>query len=276
MRWIFITLVLLNGAYFGWEFWQQSQHSNSPAVVATKTLPPLAGAKLQLLTERLPAPGSPAPPPTISQDTAKPVIPQVQGSSVAAASSAESQKTAPQPETPAANATPLQSPAPTTETEKLCTIVGPFPDDSDSGRLVQQLASVGVDAALDSKITKREMQYWVILPPKNSRREALQALRELQARKIDSYLIASGDLKDAISLGLFTREELAKGVQEKVKEAGYPAEIRTKERTESQFWVRIRPDQPLEKAEKVLQPYDSGDKGPKISNSPCEMFAQTQ
>ena len=275
MRWIFITLVLLNGAYFGWEFWQQSQHANSTAVAA-KTLPPLAGARLQLLTERLPAPSSPAPPPTISQDASAPSATQVQGSPMAASSSPGTQQVASQAETPAASATPSGSPAPGAQAKKLCTVVGPFPDDGDSGKLVQQLASVGVDAVLDSKITKREMQYWVILPPKSSRREALQTLRELQARKIDSYLIASGDLQDAISLGLFTREELAKGVQEKVKEAGYPAEIRTKERTESQFWVRIRPNQPLEKAKKVLQSYDSGDKGPKISNSACEMFAQTQ
>jgi len=242
MRWIFITLVLLNGAYFGWEFWQQTHHPTIQKADAS-SVPPLRGEKLELLTERLPAPGSPVPPPTIAPQTA-----------VASPKTGAVQQ----------------------QDEKICSSVGPFDSEAKPKRLVKELAGAGVYAILDSRVTDRETQYWVILPPAADRHQALQTLKELQARKIDSYLISTGDMKNAISLGLFTRDELAKGVQEKIKEAGYPAEIRLKERSDTEFWVRIRPGQPVENAKKVLNSYVAGDSGVKISNSPCEMFAQTR
>ena len=253
MRWIFITLLLLNGAYFGWEFWQQSQHAPGVPVQAGQALPALKGQKLELLTERLPAPASPVPPPTIAPEKPAP-SPAPAGRAVAPALAAEPAKPA----------------------KEVCSSVGPFPQEAPAAGLVDALSKAGVESVLDSNVVEKEAQYWVVLPPEDSRRKALQTLRELQARKIDSYLISSGELKNAISLGLFTRDELAKGVQEKIKEAGYPAEIRLKERSESEFWVRIRPGQPVEKAKKVLNSYVSGDSGIKISNSPCEMFALTR
>jgi len=117
-------------------------------------------------------------------------------------------------------------------------------------------------------------QYWVMLPPYDTRRRALQTLRELQARKIDSYLVSSGDFKNAISLGLFSREELAKGVQEKIREAGYPAEIRPKDKQNQRLWVLVVAEQPLENTTKSLSSLVSRQSGIKISNTSCEMFAQ--
>ena len=250
MRWIFFTLVLLNGAYFGWEFWQQSHHVPVQGADTSTPLPPVEGKELELLTERLPSPGSSVPPPTIAPE--KPASP------------------APVSDTSSASGTSQQ------KAEQLCSSVGPFNEEGKPGQLVEELAAAGVYSVLDSKVTEQETQYWVILPPAGDRHQALQTLKELQARKIDSYLISSGDMKNSISLGLFTREALAKGVQEKIREAGYPAEIRLKERSETEYWVRIRPGQPLENAKKVLNSYVAGDSGVKISNSPCEMFAQTR
>ena len=158
---------------------------------------------------------------------------------------------------------------------RVCARLGPYPDEKGVGLAVRTLTGAGLQAEMAEVQEQKSVQYWVILPATESRRRALQTLRELQARKIDSYLITSGDMSNAISLGLFSREELAKGVQQKIREAGYPAEIRLKERFEKAFWVQMTADQAFENARKVVDTLVSEEEGIKISTTPCEMFAQS-
>ena len=244
MRWIFVTLVLLNLLYFGWGYWQQSQVSPEPLPEASIPIEPQDGQELVLLTERLPSPASPAPPPSIGPDR-----PKIE---------------------------PPKLPAATKEPERrICARLGPYPDEKGGRAAIQALTQSGLKASMAEVQEQKSVQFWVLLPPADSRRRALQTLRELQARKIDSYLISSGELNNAISLGLFSRDELARGVQQKIREAGYPAEIRPKEKFEKVFWVHMAADQAFEKARKVLDDLVSEEDGIKISNTPCEMFAQS-
>lgn len=244
MRWIFVSLILLNLAYFGWSYWQQSQDMPVQTVERPQAPQPEAGQDLVLLTERLPTSASPAPPRSIA-----PERPRVEP--------------------------PSQPPAIREPEHRACARIGPYHEQGRSEAAVISLAEVGVEASIAEVKDQRSVQYWVILAPAQSRRKALQTLRELQARKIDSYLITSGELNNAISLGLFSREELAKGVREKIREAGYSAEVHPKEKFEKVFWVHFSADQTFENARKVLDSLVSEEEGIKIANSPCEMFAQS-
>ena len=244
MRWIIVTLVFLNMLYFGWEYWQKHSAPVQPEQVQVPVESDSAGQDLVLLTERLPVSTSPAPPPSIAPDR-----PKIE---------------------------PPQMPPMIREPErKVCARVGPFTSEADSMAAVSQLQAAGVKTAAAAPQEAVNVQHWVLLLPVESRRRALQTLRELQARKIDSYLITSGQMKNAISLGLFSRETLAKGVQEKIREAGYPAEILRKEKPEKTFWVQMTVSQPFDNARKVLDSLVSEKDGIKISNTPCEMFAQS-
>lgn len=243
MRWILVSLLLLNFLYFGWSYWHDVQGGGdrkSEQVVFP------AGGKgsddLVLLTERLPAPTSSAPPPSIT------------------------------PERPKAQ--PPQMPRPQAPSLRVCARVGPFENEAARNAILKRLGEAGLKAISEPPEANSVRQYWVLLPPADSRRRALQTLRELQARKVDSYLIASGDMRNAISLGLFSREELARGVQEKIREAGYPAEIQPKDKPETRFWVQVIAEQPFENAGKLLDSLVSDQSGIKISNTSCEMFAQ--
>lgn len=244
MRWIFVSLVLINLLYFGWSYWHQHQEVPAQQLVAPITKDSTEGQDLVLLTERLPAPTSPAPPRTIAPEKPR-LEPPVQP------------KVVREPE------------------RRMCARLGPYIDEARGLAAVKSLTDAGIKALIAESDDQRTAQYWVLLPPAQTRRKALQTLRELQARKIDSYLITSGDLSNAISLGLFNREELAKGVKEKIREAGYSAQIQRKERLEKVFWVQISSDQAFENARKVLDELVSDSKGIKISNTPCEMFAQS-
>ncbi len=239
MRLILVTLVFLNALYFGWSYWQ---HQNTPKepVVTTTDIQSERGQELVLLTERLPAATSPAPPPTISPEQARLVPPTM--------------------------------PAPDA---RICAQLGPYGTAEGGESAVRQLKAVGIEKVMSVPQQTLHTQFWVLLPQAETRRRALQTLRELQARKIDSYLITSGEMKNAISLGLFSRDELAKSVQEKMREVGYPAEIHRKEKLEKAFWVQMSSNQPFEKVREVLNSLVSGQEGIKISNTPCEMFAQS-
>ncbi len=244
MRWIVLFLLIVNVAYFGWEFTQQAAPgSNAPE---STDLPPLAGKKLVLLTERLQKAGASAPPPA-------PVV-------------AKEQKE------------PLQRELDTVEIKKdtMCVSIGPYEEESPGRAMIKSLTIEGVASKLDQLELSREVQYWVILPPAPTRKEAMRSLRNLQAKKIDSYLISSGELRNAISLGLFTRKQSAQGVLASVKEAGFPARLVEKERIQSEFWVRIPPGQPVENLEKTLETLVVPGGDIKISKAACEMFAQTK
>ena len=243
MRWIVLFLLIVNVAYFGWEFTRQG----GSVGVAEEAVapPPLEGEKLVLLTERLPGVKSIAPPPA-------PVI--------------------------AKEPNPVHRELDKVEVKKqaMCVSVGPYEDEAVGRSLIKNLAVEGVASELDQLELSKELQYWVILPPFPTRKEAMQSLRNLQAKKIDSYLISSGELRNSISLGLFSKKQSAQGVLASVKDAGFPAQLVEKERVRSEFWVRIPPGQPVENLEETLETLVVQGSDIKISKAACEMFAQTK
>ena len=54
--------------------------------------------------------------------------------------------------------------------------------------------------------------HWVIIPPFDTRDQALDRYRELVARGIEAYVVPSGERENAISLGLFRSLRSAEGV----------------------------------------------------------------
>lgn len=247
MRWIVITLVILNAAYFGWEFYQQ--HNGQAGVVVNQ--PPLQGKPLKLLTERLPSVGSSQPPPPIPVPTDQPK---------------------PKPQKPLPQVVDKVE----VKKEVMCTSIGPIEESKVATGLVKNLKAEGFEAATQELEVSRDFQYWVLLPPAVNRKAALQSLKELQTKKIDSYLISTGEMRNAISLGLFKKEQSAKGVLSRMVEAGFPAEIRQKERIKNEYWVRILPGQAVENLQETLETLVVQDGITKISSASCEMFAQTK
>ncbi|WP_187298717.1 SPOR domain-containing protein [Marinobacter sp. F3R11] len=101
--------------------------------------------------------------------------------------------------------------------ERSCATVGWF----DSFTAAQSLAEEVVAAqSYDYQVREIERQlaplHWVIIPPQPAS-VALEQLKRLQKRGIDSYLIARGENRNAISLGLFESREAAVSVLEEKK-----------------------------------------------------------
>ncbi|MBB4865927.1 cell division septation protein DedD [Pseudomonas nitritireducens] len=123
-----------------------------------------------------------------------------------------------------------------------CTYLGSFPVEDRARQLVQRLLSLDVQASVQTVDASAGVDFWVYLPPLASRQASLWQLRELQARKIDSYIITEGDLTDGISLGIFQRKDSADSVVERLKSAGYEALVRELARSQHDYWAQVTPE----------------------------------
>lgn len=120
-----------------------------------------------------------------------------------------------------------------------CLLLGGF-DSVERARLLEQrLLSLDIAARVVSTDASLGSDHWVYIPPLASQQASLRQLRELQARKIDGYLITEGELANGILLGVFPQLDSAASVAEKLRAAGYEPQVRELPRIYQEYWVRI-------------------------------------
>ncbi|MOA38679.1 hypothetical protein D3C78_1603870 [compost metagenome] len=101
----------------------------------------------------------------------------------------------------------------------------------------------------------------------------MRQLKELQARKIDSYIITQGDLANGISLGIFPRSDSAQSVMQRLVDAGYEPLLRELPRAQRSYWVRIAPQSRRLADDYLLQQLASDFKDLQHQLMPCEDVA---
>jgi cell division septation protein DedD len=125
--------------------------------------------------------------------------------------------------------------------QSVCLFLGNFEVRDTAETLRQRLAGLDVDSEIQEVDAVSGVDFWVYLPPLASRSASLRQLKELQARQIDSFVIAEGDLENGISLGIFPRYESAESVMDRLSAAGYEPSLRKLSRSQRSFWVRVEP-----------------------------------
>lgn len=141
---------------------------------------------------------------------------------------------------------PLPAAAPrktaTGERQPLCYVAGPYADELDARHLLARAAALSLSGRINTVeiATGEPAEYWVLVPPRASRAEAMRVLRELQQRSYDSYIVTQGDLAEAVSLGLFRNKESAYRLQKSIESYDIPAEVRVMNKASREYWVEIR------------------------------------
>ncbi|WP_075186046.1 SPOR domain-containing protein [Teredinibacter haidensis] len=130
---------------------------------------------------------------------------------------------------------------PTKDGKPLCDMVGPFKDREQAQTFTERLAAIDIRSEIKELEIPAGARYQVYLPPEASHKAALRKLAELQAKKVDSYIIPKGELANGISLGMFSREELAKQQLVEAKAIGLDAEVNIIERTYWEIWTMLTP-----------------------------------
>lgn len=126
------------------------------------------------------------------------------------------------------------------ENAQRCYSIGPFGDRIDAKHMKARAQALGFSPELKQLLAHVEHEYWVYLKPQANRQEALRLLKELLARKIDSYVITSGELADGISLGLFRNEDLAGELKDRMLKLEYDVAIKQVSRGAKELWMEFR------------------------------------
>lgn len=204
MRWVFIVLLMLNGIYYTWQHnladsgYEQQKVEVGAARASNNSLVLLAEAPNDIHREN-----------ESEVDTTIDVLPKV-GTTIG---------TLPEDDMP------------------MCWMVGPF-DEADQGKaFAARMAALDIMSSVVTKEVEGPPDYWVHIPSRATRDAALALLRELKARKIDSFLISKGELENGISLGLFSREHRAQAVYDQRKAQGYAVEVQVVPRQKTQIWL---------------------------------------
>lgn len=121
----------------------------------------------------------------------------------------------------------------------LCPVIGPWERYADADQTLQALRRAGYQVTVEQVRVALDRLHWVYLPTSESREQALRLLRELQAKGVDSFVVADGADANAISLGYFSSADSARGLMVKMQTSGYPAEIRETSRESTEYWLRV-------------------------------------
>lgn len=221
MRAICLALVILNLVVFGSQLFLGGEGSDGEAELLQKLRSPAAGTRgnLRLLSEQ---------------------------KNVVQASASEGLRPEGVPRGEALADLPEQP---------LCLLVGPFADQELAGNLIQRLKSLDLQPRLESLEVPEDPGYWVYLPPELSQNAALRRLHELQSKNVDSYIIPRGELALGISLGMFSREELALQRRQELEAQGYEAKIQEISRSHREVWVSLPPSQAAQVANQFWEEF---------------------
>lgn len=157
--------------------------------------------------------------------------------------------------------------------EAVCLFLGSFEEDAAAEQVEQRLLSLDIRSQVEVVESAGAVDYWVYLPPLASRQASLRQLRELQARKIDSYIISQGDLSNGISLGIFPRHDSADSVISRLRRAGYEPLLRELPRANRRHWVRIAPESRRLVDDSLLERLSLDFNGLQHQLMPCEGVA---
>jgi Uncharacterized protein conserved in bacteria len=121
----------------------------------------------------------------------------------------------------------------------LCLMVGAFASKDEVRQFMARLAALDVISFEHAVDLPAGEGYWVYLQPLSNRDAARRRLAELHARGVDSYIIPKGELENGISLGVFTRRDLAEARLAELARLGLSAKLHNIERSYRELWVML-------------------------------------
>lgn len=122
----------------------------------------------------------------------------------------------------------------------VCYTIGPLPTLLAQQRAVDRLRPYTSQLEVRQTMADRDRGWWVYLPT-NSRNEALAMTRRLAERGVeDYYVVAGGDLENAVSVGLYEHIDNARQRQRQVRAMGFDAQLEVRRENVPQFWVDYR------------------------------------
>ncbi len=119
-----------------------------------------------------------------------------------------------------------------------CVALGPISRQALVEEVRRQVKDWGIEAGSHMTRDSSRRGYWVFLPPAPSRQAARDTVEALKAAGVkDYFVVVTGGQKNAISLGVFSRAELARRRLKSMKKKGFPAKIDRVPLPRREYWV---------------------------------------
>ena len=210
MKWLVYCLLLANLAVFAWQF-QQRTDAPQPRPQAMRPYDHVNRLLLmsEINPERL----------RLRTPEEEPVI-----------------AAAPEP-VPEPSVTP---PEPAVIAVERCYSVGPLKDEAQIAAVRDWLLAMGGDPVLRVDERRELDRYWVYFPPLASREEALKEVERMRAEGLEDVIaVSSGDMVNAISLGVFSQRDTLRRRLRDLEVRGYQPSIMPRYTVEKLSWFDV-------------------------------------
>ena len=116
-----------------------------------------------------------------------------------------------------------------------CVALGPFATRDKAMAVGDGIVAAGGETLLVEGSEVGEADYFVYVEPAASRALAHRTWRELVAQGVDAFVIPRGERENAVSVGVFSRAELAEAQHARVSELGFRVATRTVRRSHATY-----------------------------------------
>ena len=255
MRWLFIILLMLNIAYFSWEFNHQvdmdARNNNAYRQLPNNLHRLMLLSEYDLPNQLLKAETGPdlAGTEEMLADVAPPVFTPEASSVIQDSSGGELVA-----ELPEFNVMALQG----SPSETHCVRFGPIAEELLATGLSDWFKSRRATSEITYVDEKARQLFWVYLAPQESRQLAMETISELRSKGIGEYrLISKGNLQNAISLGLFSSQAAVNERLYELEQKGYNPVVVPYNNGKRVYWVNVRLTPDLELEQQIINGYPS-------------------
>jgi len=212
MKWVAITLLLLNGVFL-------AVHLNMPGQ-AEQVIErfPFSGPRLELLTEKE------------ERDKAR----------LLAEKNRQQQLVEAEPASLEPAVTVIKKPvvpAKSGSTALACYSVGPFLLSSDVKNVSQWFVQADIPIQERSELQRNKVGYWLYIPPLATLQQAQLVLKNIN--EVNAQIIAEGTKANAISVGVYKNEAQGTEQQKRLADKGYQVRLEPLFRTQTQYWLDL-------------------------------------
>lgn len=149
-----------------------------------------------------------------------------------------------EPAVAAAAEPPVETSLPAAETAVIpvrnCYSIGPLKDDAQVAAIRTWLVAMGGDPLVRVDERREPERYWVYFPPLESRETAVQEVERMRSQGIDDVIVVfSGDMENAISLGVFSQRSSLERRLKELRGLGYDPLILTRYGSEKLSWIDV-------------------------------------
>ncbi len=237
MKWLIYLLVVVNVAFFVWQYRRGDVSTTAPAVAELASTPRLLLRREADESSLLPRgavgqrdtpsrPDAPSRQPTPQQPGVRTGVDTSVGPRQAAAT--------------AASARTDTMPVDTKRMAQTCYAMGPFGADQSVDDLLDWLEGHGAEGTSRWSEQQTPSRYWVYLPPLDTVEQARAVLRRLKDDGLQDYVrVMRGPMRNAVSLGLFKQRDSADRRLVQLRAKGYEPKLDIRYKSERVRWLDV-------------------------------------